>query len=320
MVTQKIFISAKIPEAGIKMLREKEYAVDIYKNSDPITKAVLKDRLAETDALISLLSDTIDEEIIGAAPKLKIIANYAVGYNNIDLEAARKRGIIVSNTPDILTPATADLTWALILSVSKRIPEADRFMRAGRFKGWGPQLMLGGDVSGKTLGIIGMGRIGSAVAKLTRSLGMKNIGYDGYLQSKAIQERGAEPVTLNELLRESDFITLHAPLTPETENLIDAKAFAAMKTGVFIINAARGKIINENALLEALNTGKAAGATLDVFSAEPPGKTALITHPKVIATPHIGGQTKESLEQTGIDIAQEVFAALEGEPLRWRII
>ncbi len=312
MVTQKIFISAKIPEAGIKMLREKGYAVDIYKNSDPITKAVLKDRLAETDALISLLSDTIDEEIIGAAPKLKIIANYAVGYNNIDLEAARKRGIIVSNTPDILTPATADLTWALILSVSKRIPEADRFMRAGRFKGWGPQLMLGGDVSGKTLGIIGAGRIGRAVAKRAAGFDMRVVYFSRSRNKEIEQEANAFFRPLNTLLEEADFISIHCPLTEETHHLLNAERMKQIKKGAYLINTARGAVVDESALIKSLQSGRITGAGLDVYEFEPRVSAELLKMDQVVLLPHIGSGTIETREEMSRICARNIIEVLEG--------
>ncbi len=312
MAIQKIFISASIPEAGIKMLREKGFAVDVYKDSVSINKAIFKERIAGADALIPLLSDTIDEEIIKAAPKLKIIANYAVGYNNIDLEAVRKQGIIVSNTPDILTPATADLTWALILSVSKRIPEADRFMRAGKFTGWGPKLMLGGDVSGKTLGIIGAGRIGRAVAKRAGGFDMRVVYFSRSRNEEIEQESGAFFMPLNTLLKEADFISIHCPLTEETHHLLNAERMKQIKKGAYLINTARGPVVDEAALINALQSGRLAGAGLDVYEFEPRVSAALLEMDQVVLLPHIGSGTTETREEMSRICARNIIEIFEG--------
>ncbi len=312
MGTQKIFISANIPEAGIKMLREKGYTVAIYDGSAPITKAAIKKQLVDADALIPLLSDTIDEEIIEAAPKLKIIANYAVGYNNINLGAARKRGIIVSNTPDILTPATADLTWALLLSVSKRIPEADRFMRAGRFTGWGPKLMLGGDVTGKTLGIIGAGRIGRAVAKRAAGFDMRVVYFSRSRNEEIEQNSDAFFMPLNTLLEEADFISIHCPLTEETHHLINEDRMKQIKKGAYLINTARGPVVDEAALIEALKSGRLAGAGLDVYEFEPKVSAALLEMEQVVLLPHIGSGTTETRAEMSRICARNIIEVFEG--------
>ena len=312
MAIKKIFISSSIPEAGIKMLRERGYMVDMYEGSAPTPKAIIKERVSEADALIPLLSDPVDEEIIESAPNLKIIANYAVGYNNINLEAARKRGIIVSNTPDILTPATADLTWALILSVSKRIPEADRFMRAGRFKGWGPKLLLGGDVTGKALGIIGAGRIGRAVAKRATGFDMRVVYYSRSRNEKIEQETGASLLPLNALLKEADFISIHCPLTEETRHLLNTERMKQIKKGAYLINTARGPVVEEAALIEALQSGRLAGAGLDVYEFEPRVSKGLLEMEQVVLLPHIGSGTTETREEMSRICARNIIEVLEG--------
>ena len=312
MAAKKVFILSSIPRSGIGLLREKGYTVDSYEGPAPIPETVIKERVAEADALIPLLSDTINEEIIEAAAKLKIIANYAVGFNNIDLEAARKRGITVSNTPDILTPATADLTWALILSVSKRISEGDRFMRAGRFKGWGPQLLLGGDVTGKTLGIIGAGRIGRAVAKRAKGFDMRVVYFSRHRNEEIEQEAGASFLPLNGLLQEADFISLHVPLIKETHHLLNAERFKQIKKGAYLINTARGAVVDEAALVDALQSGRLAGAGLDVYEFEPRVTPALLKMEQVVLLPHIGSGTTETREEMSRICARNIIEVLEG--------
>ncbi len=312
MAIKKIFIFSPIPDAGIKMLQEKGYSVDIYDGPLPIPKTVIKERSAEADALIPLLSDGIDDEIITTASKLKIIANYAVGYNNIDIRAARKKGVVVSNTPDILTPATADLTWALILAVSKRIPEADRFVRAGQFKGWGAKLLLGGDVAGKTLGIIGAGRIGRAVAKRAAGFDMPVVYFSRSRNKEFERETDATFKTLNTLLKEADFISIHCPLTEETHHLLNAKRMKQIKTGAYLINTARGSIVEETALIEALQSGRLAGAGLDVYEFEPQVPEELMHMERVVLLPHIGSGTTETRQEMSRICARNIIEVLEG--------
>lgn len=312
MANWHILLTDGLHESGKKTL--KDALVDDRKG---ISAEELLQIADQYDAFIVRGRTKVTAEVIQAAKKLKVIGRAGVGVDNIDLKTAKENHIIVVNAPEAISFSVAELVAGFMFSLARSLQIADRGMKEGE---WLKKQLIGSELRGKTLGIIGMGRIGSAVAKLAGALGMKPVGYDGYLQPEAIRERGAEPVSFDKLLQESDFITVHTPLTPETINLIDAKAFKAMKPGVFVINAARGKIINEDHLLEALNAGKVAGAALDVFSAEPPGKTALVTNPKIITTPHIGGQTFESLEQTSVDVAQEVLNALTEEPLRWRVI
>ncbi|RME08199.1 MAG: phosphoglycerate dehydrogenase, partial [Anaerolineae bacterium] len=255
--------------------------------------------------------------VIEAAANLKVVGRAGVGVDNIDLAAAQRRGVIVVNAPTATTVAVAEHTLALLFALMRHIPRADATMKAGL---WEKKSLVGEEVRGKTLGVIGMGQIGSAVAWRAAALGMDVLGYDPYLDAETLLQRGAQPVDLDELFARADVISLHVPLTPETRDLINGQSIARMKRGVRLICAARGGVLDETALLHALESGQVAGAALDVFATEPPGLTALVAHPKVIATPHIGAQTAEAQVRAAQDIAQEVLAALRGEKLRWRVV
>jgi glyoxylate reductase len=257
--------------------------------------------LSEADAAITLLSDPLTRRVLSANPNLRMIANYAVGYNNVDVDAARELGIIVTNTPGVLTEATADLTMALILAVMRRIIEgADEVRRTQRCE-WEPLHLLGVSLQGKTLGIVGMGRIGSAVALRARAFGMNVLGV-----------RRGEPI--DALLAASDVVSLHAPLTPETFHLIDAAALAKMKRGAFLINTARGKLVDENALCDALEHGRLRGAALDVYEDEPRVSARLTALPNVVALPHIGSATEETRSAMARIAATDVARFLAGQP------
>ncbi len=246
----------------------------------------------EIDALIPLLSDRVDKNLIDSFPNLKIIANVGVGYNNIDYEYAYSKGIIVTNTPGVLTESTADLTFALILAVSRRILEADRFLRDGKFKGWDLTLFLGKELNQSILGIIGMGRIGQAVAKRAKGFGMKILYHNRNRVSEDIErELSAKYVSFEELISRSDIISLHCPLTQETFHLIDKEEFQMMKDGVIIINTARGPVINEKELVNFLKSGKVMGSGLDVFEREPEVEEELLHMKNVVLLPHIGSAT-----------------------------
>ncbi len=240
-----------------------------------------------------------------------------MGVDNINLDAAKAKGVIVVNSPLATTIAVAELTLGLMLSLIRDIPRADAGMKEGN---WLKKELRGTEVNGKTLGVIGFGRIGAAVAERAKAFGMQIIACDPVLTADEIRKRGGKPVSLDDLLTMSDFITLHIPLTPETKRILNAAAFEKMKPGVRIICAARGGVIDETALLSALQSGKVAGAALDVFTTEPPGKTELASHPKVVCTPHMGAETSEAQVRAAIDISTEVIAALDGKPLRWRIV
>ncbi|GAB4420964.1 MAG: hypothetical protein Kow002_09620 [Anaerolineales bacterium] len=269
------------------------------------------------DALIVRGRTKVTAQVFEAGKKLKVVGRAGVGVDNIDLDAAKARGVTVVNAPTSTTLAVAELAFGLMLALARHIPRADAGMKAGQ---WLKKELKGIELSGRTLGIVGVGRIGAELGQRAAAFGMRVIGYDPYLSGQDIGQRGAEPVSLDELYAASDFISLHLPLTDETRAMLNEQAFGRMKRGVRIVCAARGGIIDESALLAALESGQVAGAALDVFAAEPPGATDLVMHPGVIATPHIGAQTAESQMRAAEDIATEVLAALEQKPLRWKIV
>ncbi len=268
------------------------------------------------DALIVRGRTKVTAAVLDAGKKLKAVGRAGVGVDNIDLIAAKEKNIIVVNSPLATTVAVAELTLGLMLSIVRDLPRADKSMKEGK---WLKKEFEGSELNGKTLGVIGMGRIGAAVVKRALAFDMKVVGYDPLIPADEIQKRGAEPVDLDTLYQRADMITMHIPLTTDSKNLINMDAFAKMKQGVFLICAARGGVIDEAALIEALNSGKVAGAALDVFSVEPPGLTALVAHPKVIAIPHVGAQTVEAQSRAADDIANEILRALNKETLRWRV-
>jgi glyoxylate reductase len=273
---------------------------------------------AQADAVICTLADRIDASLLSQTTRLKIIANYAVGYNNIDLPAATERGISVTNTPDVLTDATADLTWALLMAVSRRVVEGDTWVRSGHWPGWTPTQMLGADVSGKTLGIVGMGRIGQAVAERAAGFRMAVI-YAG-------RHRVAHPHGLSwtwrsfdDVLAESDFLSLHLPLTDTTRHLIGQREFALMKPTAYLINTSRGPVIDETALMSTLEAKTLAGAGLDVYEYEPMVPTRLRSLPNVVLLPHIGSATLETRVRMGLICLNNIAAVLEGRPAPNRV-
>jgi D-3-phosphoglycerate dehydrogenase len=272
--------------------------------------------IPEYDALIVRGRTKVTAAVMDAASRLKVIGRAGVGVDNIDLEAAKKRGIIVVNAPTSTSIAVAELTFGLLLALAREIPRADAAMKQGK---WLKKELEGVELNGKTLGVIGFGRIGMEVGKRAAAFGMNVIAYDPLIPEDEIKRRGADPASLQDLYAWSDFISLHMPLTVDTRDMIGRQAFAQMKDGVRIVCAARGGIIDEAALVEALNSGKVAGAALDVFSVEPPGLTETVSHPRLIATPHIGAQTAEAQSRASEDIAHEVLSALRGESLRWRV-
>lgn len=311
MQKPKLFITRYIPEPAIKRLEE-VFEVEIFPENRAITHEELKEKVKDIDALICLLTDNIDHEIIEAASNLKCISVYAVGYNNIDVETATKHGIVICNTPGVLTETTADLAWALIMSCARRIVEADRFVREGKFQGWEPMLMLGNDIFGKTLGIIGMGRIGRAVANRALGFDMKVIYYDPQVDPESLPSDYVS-VDLTTLCQNSDFISIHTPLTPETRHLIGEKEFNLMKSTAILINTARGPIIDEQALISALKENKIAGAGLDVYENEPVIPEELIKLSNVILLPHIGSASYETRTKMALLAAENAIAVIEGK-------
>lgn len=284
---QSIFITRTLPGEAVDKIKD-QFDVTVYPIDRNITKEELLTYVKKSDALISMLSDPIDADVIAAGENLKVIANYAVGFNNIDVEAATAKGIAVVNTPDVLTEASADLAWALLLATSRRVLEGDIMTRAGKFRGWAPELLLGVPVYGQTLGIIGAGRIGRAVARRAKGFGMRVLYHNrNRLPEDVETELGMTYADLDQILTESDFISLHCPLTPETKHMIGAEELAKMKSTAVLINTARGPVVDENALLEALKKKQIFGAGLDVYEREPLLTPGLIDLPNVVLTPHI---------------------------------
>ena len=272
-----------------------------------------RDELAEADALLCLLTDRVDAALLERAPRLRVVANAVVGYEHVDLRACAARGIVVTNTPDVLTEATADLTWALILATVRRLPQAERSLRAGEFHGWGFWDYLGGDLAGATLGIFGMGRIGRAVARRAGGFGMRVV-YHSRTRLPADEEArlGAEPVSFDELLARSDVLTLHAPLTAETRHAIGREALGRMRPGSYLVNTARGALVDEAALVDALRDGPLAGAGLDVYEREPEITPGLLDLPNAVLLPHVGSATRDTRTRMAMLAARNVHAVLGG--------
>lgn len=309
----KVFVSSGIPQSGIDIL-EKECQVKVNPYDRLLTKQEVMEEVKEADGLLCLLPDTIDGEIMSANANLKIISNFAVGYNNIDIVEATRRGIMVTNTPGILTDTTADLTWALIMSIARRIVEADKFTRAGKFKRWAPMLLLGCDVHHSTLGIIGLGRIGRSVARRAVGFEVRVLYTDVERAPKEIEnELGVEFVSLDELLSSSDFVTLHVPLVPETQHLIGAEELKMMKKTAYLVNSARGPLVDERALVRALREKWIAGAALDVYENEPALTPGLSELDNVVVVPHIGSASRATREKMAIMAAANLVAGLKGE-------
>ena len=308
-----LYISRLLPEPVMDIVRERFRLVQEPLDMLPAPSA-LRAGLCRADAAIVTLGDCIDAETIRTATRLKILANYAVGYNNIDLAAARMHGLIVTNTPDVLTDATADLTWALILATARRIVEGDALIRSGRWTGWSPTQLLGTDIAGKTLGIIGMGRIGQAVAQRAVGFRMPVRYHTSQPIATSSLPREWEYRSLQDLLSEADIVTIHAPLTPATHHLIGARELSLMRPTAFLINTARGPIIDEGALVDALKTGVIAGAGLDVYEQEPAIHAALTQLKHVVLLPHLGSATLHARVQMGLVCLKNIHAVLEGHP------
>ncbi len=274
-----------------------------------------REALGEADALLCLLTDRVDAALLDAAPRLRVVANAVVGYEHVDLTACRARGIAVTNTPDVLTEATADLTWALLLATVRGLPRAERSLRAGQFHGWGFHDHLSADLHGATLGIFGMGRIGRAVARRAGAFGMR-VAY--HSRSKLPEEDaaalGARFVRRDELIGASDVLSLHAPLTPETRHWLDAEALRGMRPSACLVNTARGALVDEGALVDALREGRLAGAGLDVYEHEPRIHPGLLELPNVVLLPHIGSATRATRTRMAVLAARNAAAVLSGEP------
>ena len=309
----RIYVTRPIPQAARERLAEACPNVTVNEEERSLTRDELLRNLRGCDGVITFLTDGIDAGIIERAKGLRVIANCAVGFDNIDLEAATRHGIIVTNTPEVLTEATADLAWGLLMAVARRIVEADRFVRAGRFRGWEPGLMLGSDLAGKTLAVIGAGRVGTAFAMRSQGFRMRVLYVDSRPNESLERQLGALRVNLDTAVREADFISLHLPLTAETRHLMNAERIAAMKPTAYLINTARGAVVDEAALVRALRERRIAGAALDVFEHEPEFTEGLVDLDNVVLAPHVGSATVETRTRMIMLAAENVFAAMRGE-------
>jgi glyoxylate reductase len=309
-VPGRVLITRPIPEPAPSMIARVADRVVSSREDRPLTIEELRDQVRGFDVVLCMLHDPVDATVLAAAEGCRLFANMAVGYNNIDVAEATRRGILVTNTPGVLTEATADLAWALILAAPRRVAEGDLVMRAGQFPGWGPNYMLGGDVTGRTLGLVGPGRIAIAVAE--RAIGFKMpLVYAGRRESPALDALGAQRLELDELLAQSDFVSLHVPLTAETKHLIDARALALMKPTAYLINTSRGPVVDEAALVEALKARRIAGAGLDVYEREPEMAEGLADCENAVLLPHLGSATIQTRADMSRIAAENVLAVLE---------
>jgi glyoxylate reductase len=323
MTRSTVLVTRKLPSSVLDKLRAVA-DLDVYAGDSAMPPEELRTRVATAAALVCLLTDTIDRAVIDRAPSLKVIANVAVGYNNIDVAHARSRGIVVTNTPDVLTESVADFTWALLLGITRRLSEGERLVRKGDWKGWAFDLMLGTELRGKQLGLVGFGRIGRAVAARAPTFGMRV----AYTSRRELAESGvrpqsdpgwtpgseAEPMSLDRLLTSSDVVSLHMPLTPETRHLIDRRALARMKRSAYLVNTARGPVVDEEALAWALQEHLIAGAALDVYEHEPAIHPGLLGLENVLLVPHLGSATTETRTAMADLAVSNVIAVLDGRP------
>ncbi len=311
-----IYVTRKIPEEGIVLLKEAGHTVSVSKKDEVLTREELLSALKKEpyDAVLCTLNNTIDSEVMDAVPTAKIFANYAVGYDNIDLDAARERGVTVTNTPGVLTDAVAEHTVALMFALARRVPESDRFVRAGKYTGWGPMLLLGTQLKGSTLGLLGAGRIGTRVAEIASCLGMQVIYYD--VKRNEILEKNTNAVfhdTAESVLQSADVVSVHVPLLDSTRHLLNAERLALMKKTALLINTSRGPVVDEVALVGALQEGGIRGAALDVFEHEPALAPGLAELENVILTPHTASATEEARGAMSRIAAENIIAHLNGE-------
>lgn len=320
----KVFITRVLP---LLATEQAEQACQVILNQEDrgLTKDELKAWVSEADGVISIVADVIDDDVIATAPKLKVISNVAVGYNNIDVDSATRRGILVTNTPGVLTETTADFTWTLLMAAARRVVEGDRYVRAGRFTEWKLTMLLGDDIYGKTLGILGLGRIGKAVARRAQGFEMRILYYDVVRDQAAERELGVVHATKEEILREADFLTLHVQLLPETRHYIGERELRMMKPTAYLINASRGPVVHEAALVRALSEKWIAGAGLDVYEEEPKIHPGLMELENVVLAPHIGSASHETRLKMATMAVENCLSALSGKrppnlvnPEAWR--
>jgi glyoxylate reductase len=313
----KVFVTRIIPDAGLRKIQE-QCDAEVWPDPLPPPEAVLREKVAACEGLLALLTDKIDAALMDAAPRLKVVSNFAVGFNNIDVPAATARGICVGNTPGVLTDATADMAFCLLIAAARRVVEGHRYTLAGKWKTWEPLGHLGQDLVGRTLGIVGMGRIGFAMARRCRGgWGMHILYHDVYKNEMAERELDARQVDLETLLRESDFVSVHTDLNEQTRGMFGAAQFRLMKRTAVFVNTARGPLVDQRALYEALKSGTIFAAGLDVTDPEPPDPTdPLLTLPNVIVAPHIASATVATRNAMAEIAADNLLAGLTGQPLR----
>lgn len=312
MAKFNVYVTRLIPVEGLTLLRE-ACNVEINPEDRPLTREELLKNVRGRDGVITLLTDRIDGEVMDAARGIKGFANYAVGFDNLDVKAATERKIPLSNTPGVLTLATAEMAWTLLFAVARRLIESDRVMRSGTWPGWGPMQFIGGDVTGKTLGIVGAGRIGTAMALMSKGFAMRVLYTDEVANPVLEKDLGARKVPFEELLRESDFVSVHVPLMPATRHLFNAKTLALMKPTAYLINTSRGPVIHEAELVEALRRGVIAGAALDVYEFEPKMVPGLAELPNAVLAPHTASATRSSRSGMSVKAATNLLAMLRGE-------
>jgi glyoxylate reductase len=309
----KVYVTRPVFDEAIDRLR-REFEVELNTEDRILPKQELIAHLRDKDGALTLLTDAIDLEVLESTPRLKVIANFAVGFNNVAVDSATKLGVVVTNTPGVLTETTADFAWTLLMAAARRVVEADKFARAGKFKAWGPKMLLGYDIYGKTLGLVGLGRIGQAVARRAAGFNMRVFFHDPEsIPDRIIKELGVTRLPFDELLRVSDFISLHVPLFPETHHLLNDHTFALMKPTCIVINTSRGPVVDERALVRAVREGKIAGAGLDVFEREPEIEPELFAMENVILAPHIASASHETRLRMCMMAADNLIAALKGE-------
>jgi glyoxylate reductase len=313
-MAKSVFISSSLPEEAVGLI-PKNLTLDYHNADTPLSKAELVSRLRGKDGLICHIISTIDDEVLASAPTLKVVANVAVGYNNIDVAAAKRRGVIVTNTPDVLTETTADFAWTLLMATARRVVEADHYARSGQWTAWKWDLLWGADVHGKTLGIVGFGRIGRAVARRALGFNMRVLYHDAVRADAPVErELRAHATDLETLLREADFVTLHTNLTPETRHLVGERTLRLMRKSAILVNAARGPIVDEAALARALREGWIAGAGLDVFEEEPRIHSDLLSLQNVVLAPHIASASRDTRVAMATLAVRNCVAVLEGKP------
>ena len=316
MTPARVFITRAIAPSALERIAA-VCTVDLWEGEMPPPYSIICNRVSGVDGLLSLITDRIDGGVYDAAgSSLKVVSNMAVGYNNVDVVAAQARGIAVGNTPGVLTDATADLAMALLLASARRIVEGVEYVRAGEWRTWHPNLLVGRDLSGATLGIIGFGRIGRAVARRAQGFGMRVLAYSPSLSEEDAQNAGVTCADIDTILRESDFVSLHCPLIPETRHLIDGDALSRMKSSAILINTSRGPVVDQTALYEALQDGRIGGAALDVTDPEPmPDDDPLLLLPNAIVIPHLGSATAQTREKMALIAADNLIAGVTGQPL-----